>query len=312
MIKKFLFVCVVWGISSMVFAQDIEIFKVSDFNLKGNVKSCFVITDYGKEEYYFDINGLLEKSITRFNDTDYETTSYKYLNGYLKERRVENYMDGAFDYATSIASFYEIDTTDTKTITEEIVSYEKKLIEKNIYSYDKDGKLVKLIRSNTSGIDESNFEYITNDSIARVKKTANGLLSKLTTTSTVVKNEQNLKKVVSESYMEGNLTSKIVEVFNMDARLTVHKELMYDSSTEKWIPQTEEHFIYDENGFLATTKTKKRFGDLTQQYIYQFDGTPANNWVKEIITPDNTYTTRQIEYYPSDDKIETLIEDDEN
>ncbi|WP_194535407.1 hypothetical protein [Zobellia nedashkovskayae] len=305
MIKKFLFVCMVWGISSMMFSQDIEIFKVSDFNLKGNVESCFVITDYGKEEYYFNPEGFLTKSVTRYNDTDYETTNYKYLNGFLKERRIENYMDGSFDRATSIANFYEIDTTAAKTITENIVSYEKELLEKNVYTYDQNEKLTKIVRTNTSGIDESDFEYINKDSVTIVRKTLNTLLSKLITTSQVIENGQKFKKVLSENYIEGNLTSKTIEVFNENNKLTLYKELMYDSSTKKWIPQKEERYLYDENGVLVTTKTKKRFGDLTQEYIYQFDGTPANNWVKEIITPNNSYTTRRIKYYPTA-KVETI------
>ncbi|MUH35241.1 hypothetical protein D9O36_05260 [Zobellia amurskyensis] len=299
MVKEFLLVCImVWGISSTMFSQDIEIFKVSDFNLKGNVKSCLVITDYGKEEYYFNTEGFLTKSITRFNDTDYETTYYKYLNGFLKERRVENYMDGSFDYATSIASLYEIDTVARK-ITEKIVSYEKQQLEKNVYIYDADQKLTKLVRTNTSGIDESDFEYVQNDSVSTITQTVNGMLSKLITTSQITENGQQLKKVVSENYIEGNLASKVVEVFDDNSKLTAHGEFFYDSSTQKWISQKEESYQYDENGFLSSTKTKKRFGDLIQQYIYQFDSTPANNWVKEIITPNNTYTTRRIKYYPS-------------
>ncbi|WP_194527630.1 hypothetical protein [Zobellia roscoffensis] len=311
MIKNFLFVCMVWGMSSVVFSQDIEIFKVSDFNLKGNVKSCFVITDYGKEEYYFNLDGFLSKSVTRYNDTDHETTYYKYENGFLKERRVENYSDGAFDYATSIASFYEIDTVGNKKITENIVSYEKELIEKNVYTYDDEEKLIKLVRTNTSGIDENNFEYKNTDSLSTVEHQVNGVVFKLTTKTSLVEKGKEFKKVVSENYMEGNLTSKTVEVFNEKNELTMHKESMYDNSTKKWIPQNEEHYQYDENGFLSTVKTQKRFGVLTQEYIYQFDGTPANNWVKEIITPNNTYTTRRIKYYSTTATVE-VIEEEKN
>ncbi|MBT9188599.1 hypothetical protein [Zobellia russellii] len=310
MIKKFLFVCMVWGISSMVFSQDIEIFKISDFNLKGNVKSCLVITDYGKEEYYFNPEGFLTKSVTRYNDTDYETTYYKFKDGFLKERRIENYMDGVFDYATSIASLYEIDTVARK-ITEKIVSYEKKQLEKNVYSYDTDEKLVKLVRTNTSGIDEIDFEYVKNDTVDTVSKKVNGVLSKLVTTTSFVENDRKFKKVISKNYMEGNLASKTVEVLNSKSKVIQHKEFMFDGSTEKWISLNDESYQYDENGFLSVVTTKKRFGELTQEYIYQFDGTSANNWVKEIITPSNTYTTRRIKYYPPV-ADQTVLEEQKN
>ncbi|SIS66935.1 hypothetical protein SAMN05421766_103257 [Zobellia uliginosa] len=279
------------------FAQDIETFKVSDFNLKGNVKSCEVITDYGKEEYYFDKEGRLTKSITRYNDSDYETTYYKYVHDFLKERRVENYMDGKFDRATSIASFYEVDTLENRRLTEKIVSYDKELLEKNVYVYNAENRLVKIIRTNTLGIDETDFEYLQENETTIVNQSVNGRPSKTKTISKIREQGQELKKVEEQNYIEGLPTSKTTDIYDSNGRLTMHKEALYDASTETWIVQDEKHYQYGEDGVLSTVKTKKRFGDSTENYIYQFDGTTANNWVKEIVTPQNVYTTRRITYY---------------
>ena len=56
---------------------------------------------------------------------DYDKTYYKYTHGELKEKRFENYRDGEFFSATSIANFYEIDTSLNRKITEKIMSYDK-------------------------------------------------------------------------------------------------------------------------------------------------------------------------------------------
>ena len=36
---------------------------------------------------------------------------------------------------------------------------------------------------------------------------------------------------------------------------------------------------------------------LTRNYVYQMDGKDPGNWVRQVITPDNTVVVRQITYY---------------
>lgn len=55
-------------------AQDIESFGRGDFDLRHNVERCLVSTPYGKEEYGFNEAGQLIKSITRYNETDYDAS----------------------------------------------------------------------------------------------------------------------------------------------------------------------------------------------------------------------------------------------
>lgn len=283
---------------SFVISQEIKTFGVSDFDLRGNVKSCLVITDYGKEEYRFDEEGRLTNSITRFSETDYETTHYKYRNGELTEKRVENYRDNVFDKATSLAIFYDIDTTANRKITEKIVSYTQQLMEQNVYRYDSDGRLTRISRTDTDGTDHTSVAYDTVDGKTTVVQNLNGSpLKSVQSWEETAENGEALQMVLTQIYYDGTLNTKKKEVRNSDGKLVSSTESLYDESTEKWILQEEIFHTYDEKGMLAQTETRRRNTVSSKEYIYQFDGTENNNWVKEIVTPDNTYATRRITYY---------------
>ncbi|NNE77847.1 MAG: hypothetical protein HKN31_12335 [Pricia sp.] len=295
MIKKnyFIFLLLVMAIPSILHSQEIKIFEIEDFDLKGNVKSCRVITDYGKEEYHFDEDGRLTKAVTRYNDTNYETTFYKYKNGELKEKRVENYRDNRFDRGTSLANFYEIDTTDNRKVTEKIVSYTKELLEKNVYFYDEEEKLIKMVHTDTNGTDENIIEHTIGEKETTVITTRNDDMVKSVHSSEL---DSLNKKIVTVNYLHGEPNAKTEEVFTSD-KLLSSKDFSMDGSTQKWNQEKEITYTYDEDGVLSQTTTKMGAMIKTQEYIYQFDGTQYNNWVKEIITPDNAYKTRRITYY---------------
>lgn len=286
------------GLPSHLVSQEIKTFKLSDFDLSGNVKSCLVITDYGKEEYYFDTTGRLTKSITRFNNFDYETTYYRYQNNELIEKRVENYRDNTFDKATSIANFYEIDTSTAKKVTEKIISYTKQLLEQNVYRYNVEGQLMKMTRTDTDGTDETTMSYDTIDGKSTMTQSMNGKPLEVVKTWNKESEDGSLQALKTiTKYFGGNLNTKSEAVYNADKKLISKSDFLFDISIEEWIPQEEISYIYDENGILAKTETKRRNLIITKEYIYQFDGTDNNNWVKEIVTPDNTYKTRRIKYY---------------
>lgn len=280
--------------SSILFSQEIKIFKVEDFDLIGNVKSALVITDYGKEEYHFDEKGRLSKAVTRYSDDDYENTYYRYREGELIEKRVENYRDNAFDPATSIANFYQFDTTGlNKKVVESIVSYEKEVLEKNTYHYNDTGVLVKIVHTDTDGTDEITLEYTkSEDDSVMIKKRNEMLLRSVRS----VKIDSIETKIVTDDYISGDLSTRKKETFRNN-KLIFEARFIMDNATQKWIPQSEINYAYDGEGVLSQVTTKRGSMHSTKQYIYQFDGTRYNNWVKEIITPDNTYTTRRIDYY---------------
>jgi hypothetical protein len=57
-------------------------------------------------------------------------------------------------------------------------------------------------------------------------------------------------------------------------------------------------YEYDDKGILAATKVETGGQVEVKNYIFQFD--TRGNWTKQIITPDNAYTTRKINYYPAE------------
>lgn len=296
--RQFLFIYCFALLSMPLSAQEVETFRVEDFDLRGKVKSCSVITDYGKEEYYFDESGRLTKSVTRYNDSDHETTYYKYENGRLIERRVENYLDNAFDKSTSIANFYTYDTVPERKLTEKIVSYEKKLLEKNVYRYGDDGQLASIEHIDTDGIDQRTFFHEKKDGVELLTEELNGVLAKTVQTTLGNSGTDSLQTtVLTQEYLNGEPNTKTLEVVDANKKTIFYGTALYDGPTGKWISQEEITYVYDEEGVLSQKKIKKNGYTSTKDYIYQFDGTEANNWVKEIITPDNAYTTRKIKYY---------------
>ncbi len=48
---------------------------------------------------------------------------------------------------------------------------------------------------------------------------------------------------------------------------------------------------------LTALKTKTGKLERIKNYIYQYDNGEKGNWIKQIITPDNSYITRKITYY---------------
>ena len=62
----------------------------------------------------------------------------------------------------------------------------------------------------------------------------------------------------------------------------------------------EKQHEYDDNGLLLKTITTRGRAVSEQEYVHQLDGTEYQNWVKQVVTPQNTYITRKITYYPSE------------
>jgi hypothetical protein len=60
-------------------------------------------------------------------------------------------------------------------------------------------------------------------------------------------------------------------------------------------------YHYNDLGMLTEIKTKKGKTEAIKKFIYQYDNGDKGNWVKQIITPDNSYITRKITYYETVD-----------
>lgn len=287
-------------------AQELELFALGDFDLKHNVKSCLVSTSYGKEEYNFDTIGRLTKAITRFNDTDYDLVSYKYKNGELSEKRSESYRDNSFDPSTSIAHFYELDTLENKKITEKIVSYENEFLDKYIYEYDQNGDLVKMTRINDEGIDETLVEYKKYKGEFTVTYMINNVPLKSVRTSTIRKKDGTVQKLVlTKEFLRGEANKAFEEVFDASGKLLAQQEFEYSNKEKKtFVPTTRTTYLYDDNDTLIQEIAKGATTTETKNYIYQFDNKEKGNWVKQIVTPENSYVTRKITYYEEEPVVE--------
>ncbi len=278
-------------------SQELKVFTINDFDLHGNVKTCLVITDYGKEEFEFDEAGLLTKSVTRFNESDYDITYYKYAADQLLEKRLETYRDGVFDKSTSIANLYEIDTTGNRKVTEKIFSYNQEFIDQYEYYFDIDNNLVNIKRSNNTGIDETTIEYTYYKGEYTKSYFLNGVIQKSIRTSTKKKNGSSYEIILSKEFIDGIPLKATEQKFNSKKALLLEIEFAYDVAKKSLEATSTKSFSYDDKGLL--TELKKQTGPLEtkQMYIYQFDNEENGNWIKKIITPDNSYTTRKISYY---------------
>ena len=279
-------------------AQEIRIFTIVDFDLKGPVKSCLVSTKYGKEAYDFDKEGKLTKSVTRYNDTDYDVTYYKYRDGELVERRFENYRNNIFESSTSYANFYEIDTIPVRKVTEKIISYDKEFLDRYEYVYNADNILVKIIRTNNDGNDETLIEYTDYKGEQTQTNSLNGTLLKSVRKSTKIgKDKKEQEVVLTKKYLDGEPSTAIEQVFDRNRKLLSEIKFIHDPEKNQFVPNEINTYEYDEKGMLVKSISKSGKAIDVKEFIYQYDRGDEGNWIKEIITPENSYTTRKITYY---------------
>jgi hypothetical protein len=286
---------------SISYGQLPKIFTKNDLNLRGKVKSCLVITDYGKEAYEFNKEGLLTKVTTQYSATDYDISYYKYSNGLLKEKRLENYREDSLDRQTSIANIYFIDTLRNKIVKELIYSYQQEFLEQYDYFYDAFGTLSSIKRRNNEGIDETQITYDSIDGERTQTTSMNGMVEKtLRRSSYTDKKKNNLLNVLEKEFVNGE-PFKATEVFQ-DSLGRKQKELLfaYDADKSSFVQIKEFIYEYDQYGFLYKKKTLTNNKETIQEYIYQLDANQPPNWIKQIITPNNNYITRRIVYYKDD------------
>tara|TARA_R110000782_G_scaffold243503_2_gene330139 strand:- start:385 stop:1311 length:927 start_codon:yes stop_codon:yes gene_type:complete len=306
MIKKYFqtFLLVLIASASNAQGQEIQIFTLADFGLKENVKFCMVSTDYGKEEYDFNKKGFLTKSVTRYNANDYDVVYYKYKSGELAEKRSESYRNNEFDPSTSIAHFYQIDSTENIKIQERIFSYDKEFLDEYVYEYDEFGDLTSIRRTNNDGTDVTQVEHKKFKGEYTVTYLLNDVPLKTVRTSTQKpKNKPEQKIVLTKEFIKGEADYAFEEVFSVDGHLMAQQEFEYNITAKKFEPTVRTTYTYDENGMLISESAKSGVGIIKKEYIYQYDMAENGNWIKQIVIPDNTYTTRKITYYTPEIKI---------
>jgi len=287
------------------FSQELRIFTLKDFDLRGKVKFCQVITDYGKEEYDFNKVGLLTKSVTRHSEKDYAITYYKYDKGYLIEKRVERYFDGVFDKNTSMANIYEIDTTSQKKIKEQIVSYSQDFIDQYEYIFNDDNQLITIIRTNNNGTDETRIDYGTYKEETTVSYFLNDVIQKsIRTSQKSSKSGSFLTITLTKQFLDGEPIKAIEQQFTDKDILIREERFEFDTKTEAFASKEIVVYNYDEDLRLTEVLTQKGVTAKTEKYNYQLDqAKPERNWVKKIISPTNSYTTRRLTYYNTEEDL---------
>ncbi|NJB35467.1 hypothetical protein [Croceivirga sp. JEA036] len=280
-------------------AQEIKTFSTQDFELKGKVKSCQIITDYGSEILDFDVDGQLVKSTTSYSEQDKDITYYRFKEGFLKEIRLESYKDNTLDQSSSMAYIYSIDTTETKKIVEQVISYDKEFFEAQEYQYNKEGRLVKIISSHQNAVDETVVEYTTFKDEETITYIENGVLqNSIRTSYKKVSPTAKHKIVLSKNFVDGEPMEANEKVYGPKGNLLAHQLFKFDGKEQQFKPIEKHTFVYDKEDVLQ--KEVIIAGNVTskKEYIFQFDNNTPKNWVKKICTPGNDYTTRKITYYP--------------
>ena len=284
----------------MGWSQEIITYDRSDFDLKGPVKSCFVFTKYGQEQYQFNKTGQLVEAATVFGENDSETTYYKYEKAKLVERRVENYVNGVLDKTTSMANFYSYDSIPQLKIKEKIIGYDRTFVAQFNYRYDSIGQLTRVVRTNTQGrfITLISHQW---DSLRTKKSTAYWLdsvpLKQID--SIFLKAGGTLSQLKTKEFDNGIPNALELRVFNKKGLEIELHSTIYIEKDALLVPKkaSSVRTKYDSNNQPIEQIFERGVVRQTKKNLYQLDGSPFKNWIKKITTPDNTYTTRKIVYF---------------
>ncbi|WP_350286051.1 hypothetical protein [uncultured Croceitalea sp.] len=290
---------------SIVSAQEIKLFQVADFDLKGNVKSCMVITDYGKEIFEFNEKGFLTKSTTQYNDTDKDIVVYKYEGDELVEKRMESYKDNTLDAASSMVNFYEIDSTGPRVVKEKIISFDKQFFEAQEYQYDEGGKLKRIIISHENAVDEMRIEHTAYKQETTITYFENEVIEKsIRKSSKKLRNGRTLAVTLLKEFVDGEPNRAIESIIDDTGKLLSEQFFYYNATEKEFVPKEKKIYGYESSGVLSKVTIKTNNTESVENYIFQFDDSEHKNWVKKIITPQNSYVTRILTYYeekPSSD-----------
>ena len=284
----------------MGWSQEIITYDRSDFDLKGPVKSCFVFTKYGQEQYQFNKTGQLVEAATVFGENDSETTYYKYEKAKLVERRVENYVNGVLDKTTSMANFYSYDSIPQLKIKEKIIGYDRTFVAQFNYRYDSIGQLTRVVRTNTQGrfITLISHQW---DSLRTKKSTAYWLdsvpLKQID--SIFLKAGGTLSQLKTKEFDNGMPNALELRVFNKKGLEIELHSTIYIEKDALLVPKkaSSVRTKYDSNNHPIEQIFERGVVRQTKKNLYQLDGSPFKNWIKKITTPDNTYTARKIVYF---------------
>jgi hypothetical protein len=266
------------------------------------VRTSTVITDYGEERFEFDPGGKLLKTLTRYSDTDYDITYYRYGQGVLTERRDEVYRDGSFDQSSSFARFYQRDSL-AGTLTETITSYDQQMKEQFTFAYDSTGRVERIVRIGPEGIDETRVAFSEQKGEETAEYFKNGQLSKSIRRSETKGVEGTTITTLVKEYFQGVPQKALEQTRNSKDHLLLETQFVYDSVKSGFRKESTRVFTYGHDGLLESEtisylNTKGRVSSTVEKkFLYQKDGKTPGNWIRKVITPENTIIARRITYF---------------
>lgn len=282
-----------------VSGQDISVLSLQDFDLKGKVKSCTVVNNYGKEVFDFDEQGRLKRSRTQYSENDTHWVTYVYSQGYLKEKRSEHYLNGELDREQSIINLYQIDTLETGVrITEKIVSYNKAFLEQIVYNLNKKGQTVSIQKLHADAVDEIVVNRTNTKSGKITEYVLNGALQKWIRERVVdQKSAGKIKEVLTREYFNEEPYLATEVKYAEDGTVLSSEQFLYDDTVGKYIMEEKHEYIYGDKNTLKGEKITSPRTSTEKSFVFQYDNNTPSNWIRKIILPDNSYTSRVIEYY---------------
>ncbi len=269
-----------------------------DYGLNGPVKKCTVLTSYGKELFSFTRDGKLEQLISFYDENNYQQISYTFKDSLLVERRIELYEAGQLDGEASVINIYEYDSTAILK-REVIVDYKGRSQEESNYSYDTLHRLKEIKKLTKNGqlttqmsrLKDSLGHYITTVLIDSVIKQQTDSIPALSMMSDSLINVRNV------FFLDGIKDRAETVKYDQRSNVIYLKNEFYLMDSNQWYVEKEEQFEYNEKNQMIKKITKEGTTTFTQNIVYQTDGTQYQNWVKQIVMPNMSYTTRIIEYF---------------
>ncbi|UOB17301.1 hypothetical protein [Abyssalbus ytuae] len=292
---------------NLSFSQELKIITLNDFNLKGKVKHCIVSADYGNEEFYFNEDGTLSQSITRFNEQDFTVITYARSNeNELIQKNIEVYSSGERDKAVSLAHFYELRLSDKgKSIKEKIVNFKNEFIDSYTYFYDKQDRMVKVVRNNEKGISETDIVYETNKDNINVKEIH---LAGADTVKVIKRLEPKIEHVQGEyeelTTIYANNKPNMAEIRFIDSLGNARFEEKLKAGIKnpyRYYSQAKKTYQYNEKGDVIEEKEFKKkvlLKKLVYEYVYEDeDSLKPVNWIRKTEKYSKSTVSREIEYY---------------
>lgn len=289
-------------------SQDLNLITLKDYNLKGKVQHCIVSADYGNEEFYFDRDGILTKSITRYGEEDYTITAYAIQDKTLIQKNIEVYNNGELDKSVSLAHAYEIRiNSHGKIITERIVNFKNEVFDTYKYVYDKDNRLIKITRNNDKGISETDIVYETDDKGKIVKEVHLAgvdtikVIKKLTPK---IDHHEGAYEKLETMYANNQPDMAHLRFIDSTGKVMFEEKLQAGNKNPyRYYSNTKKTYVYNKNGDIIEEREYRK-GTLLKKFIYEYeyedfgkDTSKPVNWIRKTEKNSKNSITREIEYF---------------